>query len=52
MKIIDRKRIGPLLLVMSLAVVGSVMLLMAVTSHSETVSAQQPLFACRGTPGG
>ena len=38
--IVDRKRIGPLLLMVSLAVVGSVMLMMAVTSEG-TVSAQQ-----------
>ncbi|MXX52562.1 MAG: LPXTG cell wall anchor domain-containing protein [Dehalococcoidia bacterium] len=37
--ILDRKRIAPLLLMVSLAVVGSVMLLMAVTSEG-TVSAQ------------
>lgn len=38
--IVDRKRIGPLLLMVSLAVVGSVMLIMTVTSEG-TVSAQQ-----------
>ncbi|MXY22390.1 MAG: LPXTG cell wall anchor domain-containing protein [Dehalococcoidia bacterium] len=37
--ILDRKRIAPLLLMVSLAVVGSVMLMMAVTSEG-TVSAQ------------
>ena len=37
--IVDRKRIGPLLLMVSLAVVGSVMLMMAVASE-EAVSAQ------------
>ncbi len=41
MGIIDRKRVGPLLLMVSLAVVGSmIMLLMATTTFEETVSAQ------------
>jgi hypothetical protein len=41
MKIIDRRRTGPLLLMVSLAVIGSmIMLMMATTTSEETVSAQ------------
>ena len=41
MKIIDRKRAAPLLLMLSLAVIGSMLLMMAVTtSGDEAVSAQ------------
>ena len=43
MRIIDRKRAGPLLLMVSLAVIGSmVMLLMATATFEETALAQQP----------
>ncbi len=41
MRIKDRRRIGPLLLMVSLAVVGSmIMLMMATTTSNETVAAQ------------